>query len=374
MLRATFFSLIALAVAAHAAPPELAPAQEALTVAFANRAGVREAFLVVAASDASLSAVALGTDDAFAALTGRSEADLAALLREGPRTELALAELLPVLEGAQHIAGGANYVEHGEEVDVAAPFLFPKVAVPTGWQESLTVQPGWLLDYEVEIALVFDREIESLADLANARAGVFVINDFTERAQLTLEAELSEPDVGGGFADAKGKPGFLPTGPFLVIPRDWRSFVENCEIRLQVNGDERQHARGGELIWPVEELVRRTLVLGAAPRFMHEGHAIALSPGRIPRGMAILSGTPGGAVFNTPGIGFIAANAAWWAVSLGFLDGDVATSVKQAWIEKLLQESAFLRAGDVVIAEGRGLGAIVTRISVASPVPNKPRS
>lgn len=66
MLRATFFCLMALAIAAHAAPPELAPAEEALTVAFANRAGAREAFLVVAASDASLSAVALDASDAFA--------------------------------------------------------------------------------------------------------------------------------------------------------------------------------------------------------------------------------------------------------------------------------------------------------------------
>jgi 2,4-diketo-3-deoxy-L-fuconate hydrolase len=189
-----------------------------------------------------------------------------------------------------------------------------------------------------------------------------VVNDFTERAQLTHEADLSEPGVGGGFANAKGKPGFLPTGPFLVIPRDWRAFLRDCEIRLHVNGAERQRARGRELIWSVDELVRRTLVLGPGSRFTHEGNPVALTPGRLPRGMAILTGTPGGVVFRTPGAGFMAANAAWWAASFAFLDENVAAFVKRRWVEELRESGAFLRPGDVVIAEGHGLGGIVTQI------------
>ena len=363
MHRTVASALMTLALAAHAAPPELAPADEALTVAFATRAGAREAFLVVAAREGSLSVVALGTGDAFEALAARSADEIAALLRDGPRSELAMAELLPVLEGGQHIAGGTNYAEHGKEVDIAAPFLFPKVAMPTAWQSNLAAQPGWLLDYEVEIAVVFDRDIASSSDLTDARAGIFLVNDFTERAQLTLEADLSVPGVGGGFANAKGKPGFLPTGPFLVIPRDWRAFVRDCEIRLHVNGGERQRERGIEMIWSIEEIARRALRLGSAPRFDHEGRGIALAPERIARGVAILTGTPGGVAYRTPGPGFIAANAAWWAASFAFLDEDVETFVKRRWVEKLREDGAFLRAGDVVIAEARGLGAIVTHIT-----------
>jgi len=211
MRKLVLAALLLLANSLHAAPPELLPASEAHTIAFAQLGGVRTAFLVVSASEDAIEAALLGAGDAFAALGSRSDAELAAL-REGPRTRLAFAELLPVIEGTHHVAGGANYAEHGEEVDIAAPFLFPKIAAPTPPRGSLAAQPGWLLDYEVEIGLVFDRDLMTPVDLANARAGVFLANDFTERAQLTREADLSVPGVGGGFPNAKGKPGFLPTG------------------------------------------------------------------------------------------------------------------------------------------------------------------
>lgn len=362
MLRAASLAWMTLALAAHAAPPELLGAEEADTIAFAERDGARTAFLVVATSDASVSGVMLGAGDAFDALAALGDEGLAALRQDGARVELALSALLPVLEGARHVAGGANYVEHGREVDVAAPFLFPKVAAPSAWSSSLAVQPDWLLDYEVELAVVFDRDLSSLADLASARVGIAVVNDFTERAQLTREADLSVPGVGGGFADAKGKPGFLPTGPFLVIPRDWRAFLRECEIRLHVNGAERQRARGRGMIWSVDELVRRALALGPEPRFRHAGQPVALTPGRLPRGTAILTGTPGGVIFRPPGVGFLAANAAWWAASFAFLGEDVESFVKRRWEEQLRETGAFLRPGDVVIAEGHGLGGIVTQI------------
>jgi 2-keto-4-pentenoate hydratase/2-oxohepta-3-ene-1,7-dioic acid hydratase in catechol pathway len=357
------------ALAAQAAPPSLAPPERALTVAFAERGGAREAFLVAGVDADGLEAIPLGTGDPFAALAARSDAALAALLREGARTRLPLDALLPVLESAHHIAGGANYPEHGAEVDVHAPFLFPKLVTPTSSQQPLAMQPGWLLDYEVEIAVVFDRDIRDEADLAAARAGVFVVNDLTERAQLTLEADLSTPGVGGGFANAKGKPGFLPTGPFLVVPGDWRAFVRDCEIRLSVNGSERQRARGGEMIWSVDELVRRALALAGEPLFEHEGRRVALAPAGIPRGTAILTGTPGGVAFSMPGTGFIAAGAARWLVSGWFLEEGAEAYVRRRWVEELRKSGAFLRPGDRVIAEGAGLGAIVTAIQAPATSP-----
>ena len=358
--------LLASALASHAEPLTLAPPEQAVTIVFAERGGAREAFLVASVSDAAVEAVALGTRDAFAALGERSADELAALLRDGARTSIPLTALLPVIESAHNIAGGANYAEHGAEVDVAAPFLFPKIAAPGAWEQRLATQPDWLLDYEVEIAVVFDREIASEADLSAARAGVFLINDFTERAQLAFEADMSLPGVGGGFANGKGKPGFLPTGPFLVVPRDWRAFVRDCAIRLRVNGAERQSARGGEMIWNVEELARRSLALGGQPLFEHGGRPVALVPRAIPRGTAILTGTPGGVFFSTPGSGFIAKHLAWWLASGAFLETDATPYVTQRWVEELRGRGAFLRAGDVVIAEGSGLGAIVTRIEAAA--------
>lgn len=368
MLRLACVALVhAIARAAFAAAFELAPPEQATTIAFAERGGERQAFLVAATSAVALEVVALGSGDVFAALEARSPEEIATLLREGPRTQLALDELLPVIEGAAHIASGANYEEHGRETGVGAPFLFPKLALPTPWQQPLATSPDWLLDYEVEIAVVFDREIASTADLEAARAGVLLVNDFTERAQLTREANLSRRGVGAGFANAKGKPGFLPTGPFLVVPRDWRGFVRDCEIRLHVNGGERQRARGDQLIWSVDELVSRALALAGQPLFAYGERRVALSPRAIPRGTAILTGTPGGVMFRPPSAGFAATSMARWLVTLGFLQDDAESFVKRRWIEELRQRGTFLRSGDVVIAEGRGLGAIVTHIEAAAP-------
>jgi 2-keto-4-pentenoate hydratase/2-oxohepta-3-ene-1,7-dioic acid hydratase in catechol pathway len=129
-----------------------------------------------------------------------------------------------------------------------------------------------------------------------------------------------------------------------------------------VNGAERQRERGASLIWNADEIVRRALALGGAARFTHDGGGIALTPGRLPRGMALITGTPGGVVYRPPGASFIALQAAWWAVSLGFLDTSAENAVKEAWVKELLEDGAFLRPGDTVIAEGRGLGAIVTQV------------
>jgi len=347
----------------------LAPTEEAFTVAFAARDGVRRAHLVTAVAADSVEAVELGPGDAFEALDARSDAENLALAHSGRRVRLALGQLLPVLEQTQQIAAGANYPEHGAEVDVDAAFLFPKVATPDASLHRLAMAPDWLLDYEVEIAVVFDRDIASEADLRAARAAVFVINDFTERAQLIHEADLSQPGIGGGFAEAKGKPGFLPTGPFLVIPRDWRAFVAACEIRLSVNGAQRQRAQGSEMIWSVDEIVRRALALEGEPHFVHGGRTFALVEGAIRRGTGILTGTPGGVVFNTPSRGFIAKSLVRWLFSFAFLDAGPVEFVKQRYAEHLRQRRVFLQPGDVVIAEGNDLGRIESRIERAVPPP-----
>ena len=53
-------------------------------------------------------------------------------------------------------------------------------------------------------------------------------------------------------------------------------------------------------------------------------------------------------------------------MSGAFRETDIEAYVTQRWVEELRSRSEFLRAGDVVIAEGSGLGAIVTRIEAAA--------
>jgi 2-keto-4-pentenoate hydratase/2-oxohepta-3-ene-1,7-dioic acid hydratase in catechol pathway len=364
--------LLAAALASGASSPstgggsDLAPLDAAFTLAFAARDGTRSAYLVAALEGEAVEAVALGAGDPFEALGARSDAANEAWAQEAPRVRLALAELLPVLEGARHVAAGANYPEHGAEVNVDAPFLFPKIAAPDPPRQRLAAEPGWLLDYEVEIAVVFDRDVAGEADLRAARAGVFLANDFTERAQLVREADLSGAGVGVGFANAKGKPGFFPTGPFLVVPRDWRAFVRDCEIRLAVNGDERQRARGREMIWEVDEIVRRALALAGRPRFEHEGRGLALVDVPLPRGTALLTGTPGGVVFAPPGRAFVLAQLARWLFGLHFWSEGAVDFVKRSYVDELLRAGRFLQPGDFVVAEGAGLGSIETYVEPVS--------
>jgi 2-keto-4-pentenoate hydratase/2-oxohepta-3-ene-1,7-dioic acid hydratase in catechol pathway len=352
-------SVLWLARAASAAPFELAPPEQALTVAFAEQDGARQAFLVVSASEDAIDAVALGAGDAFAALAARSPDETAQLLRDGPRMRLALAELLPVIESAQNLAGGGNYAKRG------APFLFAKLAAPTPWQGRLAAQPDWLLDYEVEIALVFDRDLASAADLEATHAGVFLVNDFTEHAQLMREGDRSQPGVGLGFANAKSKPGFLPTGPFLVIPRDFRAFVRGCEIRLHVNGAERQRASGGQMKWGPDELVRHSLALAPQPQLAGDPLG-ALTAHGIRRGTALLTGTPAGVAFRPPDAAFGAKSRALWVLTLGFLREEADAFAMRSWAEEMRSRKVFLRGGDVVIAEGAGLGTIVTHIEAGA--------
>jgi 2-keto-4-pentenoate hydratase/2-oxohepta-3-ene-1,7-dioic acid hydratase in catechol pathway len=90
---------------------------------------------------------------------------------------------------------------------------------------------------------------------------------------------------------------------------------------------------------------------------------VPLTPGRIPRGTAILTGTPAGVVFRAPGPAFMATHAAAWLATFSFLDEALEDYVKRQWVESLEKSGAFLRPGDVVIGTGRGLGGIVTSIT-----------
>jgi 2-keto-4-pentenoate hydratase/2-oxohepta-3-ene-1,7-dioic acid hydratase in catechol pathway len=244
--------------------------------------------------------------------------------------------------------------------------VFPKLVAPDPSFHRLETRPEWLLDYEVELAVVFDRDIRNESDLAAAQAGLFVINDFTDRATLIREIDLSIPDVGGGFANSKGQPGFLPTGPFVVVPQDWRAFLRELEIRLEVNGKQRQQASPAELIWNVDEIVRRALALEGQSHWVHDGRPVTLLDDGIPKGMAILTGTPGGVVFNAPTNGFIARGIAGWLFGFHFLDQGATAHVQERLIDDTRSQGIYLQPGDEVEASARWLGRIETKV-VAPP-------
>lgn len=365
---------LGLAVLALCAAPlaaasfELSPASRALTLARVARAGEVQVVRVVEADAEGITAVPLGapaSGQALDALAGRPLEEVAADAPGAPRERFPWAVLLPAVSSARHIAAGTNYVAHADEVEIEAPFVFPKLVAPETSLHRLVVRPEWLLDYEVEVAVVFDRDVRDAHDLAAARAGLFVVNDFTDRATLIREVDLTVPDVGGGFANAKGQPGFLPTGPFVVVASDWRALLREIEIRLTVNGAERQRAAAADLIWDVDEIARRSLALEGKPHWEHAGHRVTLIDDGIPKGMAILTGTPGGVVFNAPTGSFIARGVAAWLFGLHFVESGATDYVKERLIDESRDRRIYLEPGDEVVAEARWLGRITT--TVAAP-------
>lgn len=304
----------------------VAPPGEALT--FARRG--RELLLVRAVAGGKVEAVALPeADDPITLLERTSAPELRAAAQGRPRISVALAELgLPAELGAVHIAAGTNFREHGEEVGVDEPFLFPKLVQPTA--HASDVPAAARLDYEVELCFVALRPLASPADVPG-RFGVLLCNDFTDRWTL-VKGMLAPGEMGTrGFADAKGRAGFLPVGPFLVVPDDLDAFLGGVTLELWVNGALRQRSPAQAMIWDLPALVERSFAWRARA-YHHAGGVRSILPAAdgIPARSLVLSGTPGGVVFAPSNL---------WRGSL------------------------YLQPGDEVVARANGLGALQSRVA-----------
>jgi 2-keto-4-pentenoate hydratase/2-oxohepta-3-ene-1,7-dioic acid hydratase in catechol pathway len=184
---------------------------------------------------------------------------------------------------------GKNYYEHAmefgtkfEKQDAASvvpphPVLFSKV--PTSVigpndvidsHSNLTSQ----LDYEVELAVVIGKKGVAIPQdkAMDYVFGYTIINDVTARE---LQKKHNQWLIG------KGLDTFCPMGPYLTH-KSAVSNIENLAITLKVNGELRQSANTGQLIFKIPEIIA-TLSAG-----------ITLEPGDI-----IATGTPAGV-----GLGF----------------------------------------------------------------------
>ena len=255
----------------------------------------------------------------------------ALLTLEGPEVTVALDELeLPLALGNAHLAAGTNFAEHADEVLLDdPPFLFPKLAAATPWNAPIP----WTkrLDYEAELAAI------PLATVTgpDAAAGyaLLLANDVTDRLTLMRELDLDEPMGTTGFAAGKGQAGFLPVGPWLVIPRK-PEFYRDLEFRLYINGQLRQRFNTGDMILSIDDIVRQ----GFRDRSMDYrkgATSVSLIPDEgVPTGSLILTGTAGGVVFKPLNI--------WW-------------------------QPAYLQTGDVVQTEASYLGFLQNTVVLEYP-------
>jgi 2,4-diketo-3-deoxy-L-fuconate hydrolase len=209
---------------------------------------------------------------------------------------------IPINLQSYHIAVGNNFPEHSDEVGVedGTPFLFPKIVSPTGPISELSNE-GALLDYEVEIALV-TLEASDARVIPPEYLGLIAVNDFTDRKLLLENVNPYDVESGRGFTTAKSQPGYLPVGNLFVIPKNYRNFSENLELKLYINKELRQKSKFNEAIWDIDSIYDQ-IRIQSDRTWMHEGREVSLfnNPQEkiIPERTMILSGTPSGVVFNS---------------------------------------------------------------------------
>lgn len=204
---------------------------------------------------------------------------------------------------------GKNYLEHvresvGPHERPEHPVWFTKTTTAiTDPDRDIEVDPELVtqLDWEVELAVVIGR---GGRNIPQERAlehvyGYTVLND--------LSARNLQFSRGGQWFYGKSLDGLCPVGPVLVT-RDEIPDPQALELRLRVNGEERQHGFTRDMIFPV------------AVAIADLSRGITLLPGDV-----IATGTPAG-------------------VGMG------------------MRPPRFLQHGDVVEAEISGIGVLRNRI------------
>jgi len=238
------------------------------------------------------------------------------------RAALAAGDLAPVdtagLRTGPPLAGigkivciGLNYRDHAEETGhpvPAEPVVFLKApdTVVGPDDEVLVPRGSTRTDWEVELGVVIGRTaryLETEADALACVAGYVLSHDVSER-----EFQF---DRGGQWDKGKNCETFNPLGPFFVPAADVPD-PQALELRLSVNGVERQRSSTANMIFPVAGLVR------------YLSRFLVLRPGDL-----VNTGTPAGVAQGRP------------------------------------DPKPFLRAGDVVELEIDGLGRQRQRIGQA---------
>lgn len=282
------------------------------------------------------------------------------LAKRYPRSSLNIRGVL----AEQHVATGANYADHAEESDIGSVFIYPKYSEPTGDETPIAYDTKGLLDYEVEICSVFDRDVTTIEDFNTAVKGIFLCGDFTDRASLLRLMNIDDVESGVGFTDSKSGPTRFPVGPYLVIPDQWNNFIPDVAISLDVNGEPRQRSTGADMILTLDQIVARSLDESRDKRWVYQGESIPLMEGHaFLEGQAILTGTPGGVVFQAPTTGFMISGFASWLVTFKFMNSDLIDYLTERLIDKHMQEKTHLYPGDVVDMSGSYLGRMQLQIA-----------
>jgi 2-keto-4-pentenoate hydratase/2-oxohepta-3-ene-1,7-dioic acid hydratase in catechol pathway len=177
---------------------------------------------------------------------------------------------------------GLNYRAHAAESKFDIPEYPPTFtkfpSCIAGPYDDIRL-PSDFVDWEVEVAVIIGVRAQNVAasDAWRHVAGITVGQDLSER-RVQMRPPVPQ------FSLGKSYPGFGPLGPVLVTPDEFEN-PDDLELGCLVNGEQVQHGRTSDLIFPVPELVE------------YLSSIVSLLPGDV-----IFSGTPAGV-----GIGFTPA-------------------------------------------------------------------
>jgi 2-keto-4-pentenoate hydratase/2-oxohepta-3-ene-1,7-dioic acid hydratase in catechol pathway len=283
------------------------------------------------------------------------------------------------------VAAGLNYAAHADEAGGGDVFVFPKPAAPTPPYGQVAAPAGaTLLDYEVELGFVLLHDVDLRAlpshDELLAGSAFFVANDVSDREPIIRDASLA----GGssGFVEAKGQPGFLPAGPWLVHGMDLFAAMSACgeaglgiglDVDEETGFQPRQEATTAAMILdPVAFLARiaeevdrhgpsSTMPFPGEGGVHHYPIARADESGDglwLPAGSVVLTGTPEGVAMNAP------SPLAVTARGLVHLRGPF-EQFRQEERERAAsgEPGGYLAPGDRVRAWIDGLGAQIVRVA-----------
>ncbi|MBL8857933.1 MAG: fumarylacetoacetate hydrolase family protein [Planctomycetes bacterium] len=170
---------------------------------------------------------------------------------------------------------GRNYVEHAREMGSSPPeepvLFFKSTSAIAGPADELVMPRGATkVDWEIELGVVIGRAASyvSVPDALAHVAGYVLHIDYSERA--------FQKDRGGQWVKGKSCDTFAPIGPFLATRAEVPD-PQNLNLRLEVNGVQKQASNTAQMIFSVAELV------SYISQFM------TLLPGDL-----VSTGTPGG--------------------------------------------------------------------------------
>ncbi|MER6936739.1 fumarylacetoacetate hydrolase family protein [Nocardioides sp. NPDC127514] len=109
------------------------------------------------------------------------------------------------------------------------------------------------LDWEVELAAVIGRRAMHLRpeSALEVVAGYCVANDLTMRGSV-LRSDV--PGLGGDWLACKGRPGWLPLGPWLV-PAGHVPDPDSLGLELRLNGVTMQAERTSDMLFSIAEVI-----------------------------------------------------------------------------------------------------------------------